>query len=259
MGTVVFANQKGGVGKTTSALALASGLAAKGYKVLAVDLDPQCNLTLASGSDSLEDPTIYDVFAQKENVADVVKSTKLGFDLLPSSLALAAADMEFTATGKEFMLAEALEELSKSRKWDHVVIDTSPNIGVTTVNGLTAADGVVVAMTADVYALQGLSRLNDIIMRTRKYCNPKLKIFGLLITKYSQRQVVSRTLLDQIQRTASEIGTKVFNTHIRESVAIRESALLQQNMFEEAPKANAVVDYGHFIDEILQEMSSREA
>lgn len=249
MKTVVFSNQKGGVGKTTSAAALAAGLSSRGYKVVAVDLDPQCNFCLSSGVDLLSlDHTLYDVFKGDAQVDDVIVPG-LGYDIIPGGLALAAADMEFTQTGREYMLSEALEAVSD--RFDFAVIDTPPTLGILTINALTAADGVIIPLTADVYALQGLSQFDGLIRNVKKYSNKGLQIYGLLLTKYNERQNVTKAMRDQIKAVAAQLGTKVFETAIRESVAVREAQLLRSDFLKEAPNANAAVDYEAFINEFI--------
>lgn len=250
MKTVVFANQKGGVAKTTSAAALAAGLSERGFRVIVADCDPQCNLCLSSGVDMLTvEKTLYDVFKGTAAVDDVIVSG-LGFDILPGGLALAAADMDFTQAGREYMLSEALEAISD--RYDYAVVDTAPMLGILTTNALTAADGVIVPLTADVYALQGLNQLNGLIRNVRKYCNRGLKIYGLLLTKYNDRQNVSKVLRDQVDRAAAQLETKVYKTTIRESVAVREAQLLRCDFLKEAPNANATIDYKSFVAEFLE-------
>lgn len=249
MKTVVFSNQKGGVGKTTSAAALAAGLTNRGYKVIAVDLDPQCNFCLSSGVDMLTvDRTLYDVFKGDAQVNDVIVPG-LGYAIIPGGLALAAADMEFTQTGREYMLSEALDGISE--RFDFAVIDTPPTLGILTTNALTAADGVIIPLTADVYALQGLNQLNGLIRNVKKYSNKGLQIYGLLLTKYNDRQNVSKALRDQVEAAAIQLETKVYKTAIRESVAVREAQLLHSDFLKEAPSAKAAIDYEAFITEFI--------
>ena len=251
MKTVVFANQKGGVAKTTSAAALAAGLSERGFRVIVADCDHQCNLCLSSGVDMLTvEKTLYDVFKGTATVDDVIVSG-LGFDILPGGLALAAADMDFTQAGREYMLSEALEAISD--RYDYAVVDTAPMLGILTTNALTAADGVIVPLTADVYALQGLNQLNGLIRNVRKYCNRGLRIYGLLLTKYNDRQNVSKVLRDQVDMAAAQLETKVYKTTIRESVAVREAQLLRCDFLKEAPNANATIDYKSFVAEFLED------
>ena len=195
---------------------------------------------------------IFDIFKESTRTKSCIIQTALGYDLLPGGLDLAGADMEFTKTGREYMLREALTTVSDI--YDYAVIDTPPTLGILTVNALTASESVIVPLTADVYALQGLSQLNGLINNVRRYCNADLKLAGLLITKYKSRQNISKALINQIDSAAKQLSTKVFDSKIRESVAIRETQLLQGDIFAEAPKANATIDYNAFIDEFLLEV-----
>ena len=245
-------NQKGGVGKTTTVFAMSSGLSNRGNRVLAIDLDPQCNLTLSSGIELMDlDKTLYDVFRKKDKTRKYIVSSDIGFDLLPGGLSLAGADMDFTQTGREYMLQEAISDIQSD--YDYIIIDTPPTLGILTVNALTASDYLIIPMMTDVYSIQGLSQLSGMVDNVRKYCNSDLRVAGFLITKFHERQLLSKALLQQIDDIAGQMGTKVFETRIRESVAVREAALLQSDIFREAPKANATVDYNQFIDEIIRE------
>ena len=152
------------------------------------------------------------------------------------------------------MLREALEAVAD--RYDFAIVDTPPTLGILTTNALTAADGVIIPLTADVYALQGLSQLNGLILNVRKYCNRDLKIYGILLTKYNDRQNVSKAMRDQIDGAAAQIGTRVYKTAIRESVAVREAQLLQSDFLKEAPNANAAIDYEAFIDEFVKEVTA---
>lgn len=251
MKVIVFANQKGGVSKTTSSEAMASGLALLGHRVIAIDMDPQSNLTFASGVDPYSAKNnLSEIFAGKIKLSETIQKTSIGFDLVPGGLTLASADMDFTQTGREYMLAEAIADINNY--YDYMIVDTPPTLGILTVNALTATDDIIIPMNAEVYSLQGLSQLNGLIINVRKYCNSDLKIAGILITKYKQRQKITGAMLDQIKSAANQLGTIVFETKIRESVAIKEAQLIQANFFEETPNANAVQDYEAFISEYLE-------
>ena len=171
---------------------------------------------------------------------------------MPGGLTLAWADMDFTQTGREYMLSEALEKVSEN--YDYCIIDTPPTLGVLTVNAMTAADYVIIPTTADIYAMQGFTQLYALIQNVRRYCNKGLKIAGILLTRYNDRQIISKTLKANIGRAAENLGTEVFKTYIREGVAVRETQLLQSDLFADAPKANVTQDYNNFINELLERM-----
>lgn len=252
MKTITITNQKGGVGKTTTAHVLATGLLKRGFKVLVIDTDPQTNLTFTAGIDPLkEESTLYNVFKGEVLSSDAVVTSDVGFDMIPGSLELAGADMEFTQAGREYMLKEALDPIQEH--YDYCVIDTPPNIGILTINSLTASNKVVVPMGADVYSLQGLSQLQKLIEQVKKYCNSSLVIEGLLLTKYSPRAIINRQLKETLEKVSETLNTKVFKSYIREAVAIKEIQFSQSNIFVEYPDANVTKDYDCFIDELLEE------
>jgi chromosome partitioning protein len=247
MKIITVTNQKGGVGKTTTAHALSTGLHSRGFKTLIIDLDPQSNITYVMGVEQPE-YTIYDLFNGESEPQKAVKSTDQG-DIIPGSLFLAGADMEYTKPGREYILKEITEKLEHD--YNYIIIDTPPALGILTTNALTASNSLIIPMGADIFSLQGLGQLKGLIDNVRKYCNKNLEIEGLLITKYNNRTVLNRELKEVMEDAATKLNTKVFNTVIREGVAIRESQALQTNIFENSPKANVTLDYNSFIDELL--------
>lgn len=255
--TLTVTNQKGGVGKTTTALVLATGLNRAGYRVLAVDIDPQTNFSYSAGVDGQNaDISIYDLFQDYQTGAGTadprraIQKSPIGFSVLPGSLNLAGADMEYTKAGREYILKEILEKINS--EYDYCVIDTPPTLGILTVNALTASEKLIVPMGADVFSLQGLSQLQGMINNVKKYCNNKLVIDGLLLTKYNPRAVINRTLKETLENVAIQLNTKVYKTLIRDSVAIKEIQFLQADIFETYPKHPITQDYQSFIDEFLR-------
>jgi chromosome partitioning protein len=194
--------------------------------------------------------TLYDVFKGNAISKQAITSVKQGFDIVSGGLTLAGADMDFTQTGREYMLREALKEVSDD--YDYCIIDTPPTLGILTVNALTASQTIIIPMTADIYAIQGLSQLQGLIKNVRKYCNPDLSIAGLLLTRYSERTVISRDLKRYIEEAAQRLETKLFQSTIREAVAVRESQLIVSDIFTESPKSKVAKDYNDFIDEFLK-------
>ena len=254
MKTVVLTNQKGGVAKTTTAYALAAGLHNKGYNVLIVDADPQGNLTYTAGNEENKQNTLYDVFKGNCTVFESVRNTHPlnddSMSILSVGLQGTAADMELAGkVAREYMLRNALEQIQKD--YDYCVIDTAPTLGLLTLNALTAADRVIIPLNLEVYSLQGMEQLSGFIENVTKYTNKDLRITGLLITRYNERLNISQALKDNVEQAAKVMNTKVFNSKIRESVAVKEVALLRSNLYAEAPKATATLDYQSFVDEFL--------
>lgn len=253
--TVSFSNQKGGCAKTTSVWALGTGLHRNGYKVLLVDLDAQSNLSFTANVDLLNLKTsLYDVFKGNARVIDAIQTVEPNLDIITGGLQLTSADMDFNQQGREYMLAQALEEISGN--YDYCIIDTEPHLGVLTTNALVASNKVVIPLQADIYGLQGMEQLKGFINRIRtgyRPPNPNLEISGLLITRVDERTRLTKALLKPIYATAEEMQTKVYNAKIHATTAIGETALLQDNIFNVAPDATATKDYTAFINEFLNE------
>jgi len=248
------ANQKGGVGKTTTAHALIAGLTGMGFKALAVDIDPQSNLTFTFNPAKLT-PNMYGLLtaasAQKDTAETALKAiqhTKQG-DILPSNLMLAGADLEFNRTGREYLLTEIIDPLRSL--YDYIVIDTPPALGILTITALTAADDMVIPLGADAYSIQGFEQLQATIATIKKRCNPQLKVAGLLVTRHNGRTNLAQGLKMDIDQKAVQVGTRVYKTIIRESVEVKEAQLDQRSLFNK--KSNtAVADYLNFVTEYIK-------
>ena len=248
MKIIAIINQKGGVGKSTTAFTLASGLTNKGYKTLCIDMDAQGNLSYTANAN--EDLlTIYDLLAQDADINKTIQHTK-NFDLIASSKSLSGADGFITEIGKEYKLKEALENIKNN--YDYIIIDTPPALGILTVNALTACNSVIIPAQADIYSLQGIEQLSKTIQPIKKYCNDNLKIDGILLTRYSPRAILSREVAEIASDLAQNLNTKVFKSTIREAIAVKESQINKQSLFEYAPNSNVTNDYLNFIDEILK-------
>lgn len=246
---IAIANQKGGVGKTTTSNALVSGLKERGYKTLLVDTDPQSNATDTLHTGGQEDNTIYTVFTGESDPVDAVITTEQG-DILPGDLRMSAADMQFVQQGREYILKKALTPLRE--KYDYIIIDSPPALGIITVNALTAADSILVPIIADRYSLQGLTQLSGTIATVREYSNPQLEIAGILLTRFNERTILARDIQDIIKEVADSWDTKVFKSTIRQSVALPESQTQQESIFTYAPESTTAEDYNSFIDEFLE-------
>lgn len=251
MHTVAIINQKGGVGKSTTAQALAAGLSLKGYKPLLVDLDPQCNTSFTAAAAS--SPTITGLLLGEVSAAAAIQHTALG-DIIAASKALSGADTMITGTGREYRLREALEPLQAV--YDFIVIDTPPALGILTVNALVAADTVVIPAQADIYSLQGIAALSETLQPVKKYCNAGLQIAGILLTRFSPRAVLSRDIAEQAEQAAGQLQTKVFKATIREAIAVKEAQINQQSIFAYSPKSRVADDYKRFTEEFLNSLYS---
>lgn len=241
-------NQKGGVGKSTTSQTLAAGLSLKGYKVLLIDMDSQGNLSYSAGANKTG-ITILEVLKQKETAKAAVQKLPR-FDIIPASISLAGADMQLTEMGKEYRLKEAIEPLKKI--YDYIVIDTPPALGILTVNALTASDSIVIPAQADIYSIDAIGQLYNTINAVKQYTNKTLSIKGILLTRYSDRTVLSRDLANMIEGTATKLGTQLFKSTIREAISIKEAQASRTDIFEYAPKSKVAADYSEFIDEFLK-------
>ena len=184
-------NQKGGVGKTTTAAALLSCLSQRGARVLGVDLDPQGSLGFSMGLDIEHCATIYDVFRGVEEPSDVIRSTDV-CDILPSNILLSAAELEFNKPGREFLLKAALSKVSDN--YDYILIDTPPALNILTVNAYVASDSLIIPMAPEVLSLLGVSQIKETIESVRSYYNSRLQVLGILLNRYNGRLKLSRPL-----------------------------------------------------------------
>lgn len=242
-------NQKGGVGKTTTAHALATGLNHKGFKALVIDADPQGNISYTMQADAAQ-AGLYEALKGIIPAADAIQHTAQG-DLISSSIDLAGADMEFTQTGREYLLREVLDAISAD--YTHVIIDSPPSLGIMTVNALTASNDLIIPVGAEIYALQGLQQLLNTIGKVQKYSNPGLTVAGLLITRKGNKAVATRQLIDAIQQRAGALQLHLYSAVIREAVAIREAQIMQGSIFDTHPRAKVTDDYNAFIGEYIKQ------
>lgn len=243
-----IANQKGGVGKTATAFSLASGLTARGFKVLAVDLDPQCNLTRTLGE--VASATILDILTERISTRNAIQEGSI-CNYISSSPLLAGIDIELERAGKgnwkEQRLKWALEEVIKD--YDFIVIDTPPNAGTLMYNALTTTNKVIIPLEASKYSIEGLSRLLQDCREVKGATNKDLIIDGLLISRYRKSSLKDQ-VIENIREQAEVIGTKVYKTTIREGVALEEAITTKQSPFIYAPKSKVVEDLKDFIDEL---------
>lgn len=245
---ISVSNQKGGVGKTTTTGAVAAGFKLKGYRVLCVDLDPQSNLSFSSGAETEDCPTIYEILKGEAKTSFSIQKMP-SFDIISSNILLSGIELEFTQTGREYLLKEALNTIKD--KYDYIFIDTPPALSILTVNAFTASDYIIIPMLADIFSLQGIAQLSETIDRVRKYCNQNVKVEGIVLTKYNKRTVLSREIKGTAELIAEQLNTSIFNSTIRSSVAIMEAQTNQQDIFSYAPKNAAARDYSELVEELI--------
>lgn len=251
MGKVIaMANQKGGTAKTTTTLNLGAALAEKGRKVLLVDMDPQGSLAVGWGiSDVYNLPkTIYQVLMGEAILRDVIIPVRLNVDIAPANIYLSAAEFQLiNKHRREDKLKNALQSLRDA--YDYVLIDCPPSLGLLTVNALSASDQVLIPMSCDFYSMVGVTLLLDTIREIQVEVNPRLKVMGILATRYDARTLHSREVLD---RTKNEIGKglRVFSPLIKESVRFKESPIVGQSILEYAGNTDGARAYRALAEEV---------
>ncbi len=252
MKVISVVNQKGGVGKSTTALCIGALLRRNTRKVLFVDLDAQGNLTHTLKGDAQAGINAFSLMLDPRLVANAVQQTAQG-DLIPSTPALYTADLavidEKGKASKSERLARALELISSD--YDYCVIDTPPALGVLTINALVASDGVIIPAQADLFSLQGVAILADMMASIKANNNPKLALLGVLLTRYNERTVIRREFVRALENRTKKLNTRVFKAKIRESVAVVEALALGRALFEHAPTSNASKDYEEFFKELI--------
>lgn len=244
---ITVANQKGGVAKTTTTGALAAGLKRRGYNVLAVDLDAQGNLTDNVGADA-EHETTYELMKGVVRTKEVIQNTEV-FDIIPANLALASADMEFTATGREYRLKKALEPVMN--EYDYIILDTPPTLGIMTVNAFMVSDEVIIPASG-INGVKGIVELFKTITTVKEFGNSKLTVAGILLTMYNPRAIINQNIKELAESIGAATGIHIYKTFIRTSVSVDEATATGKDIFSYNEKNNVAVDYNNFIDEYLK-------
>lgn len=251
MATVfVVANQKGGIGKSTTATNLA-GILGKKAKTLLIDADPQGNSTSTYEAKVEDVATLYDVMIDSDRlpISEAIQHTGNG-DIVASDPLLVKAEKMLDGDVEGFYrLKDALEGLDD---YKYVVIDTAPSLNIILYNCLIAADKVIIPVTADSYAMQGIKQLYDTIMAVKRRQNRNLEIAGLLLVRYQGRSNLERDIRESIEKSAKEMNTKLFKAVIRECVKTKEAQEQKKLLIDYAPKCNTCLDYLDFVKELLR-------
>jgi chromosome partitioning protein len=245
---IALANQKGGVAKTTTTLNLGVALAERGMRVLAVDLDPQGNLTMSQGLDPDDlERSMFDVLVHKTPIADVVVEREV--DLAVSSIDLAGAELALSSMiGRERALQKAL--LPVRGTYDYILIDTPPSLGLLTINALTAADGVIVPVQCEYLSLRGLIQLENTLTMIRENLNPDVRIQGILPTMFDGRTLHAREAVEILQEN---FGGLVFDTKIRKTIRYAEAPVKGTSVLKYDSKGNAAKAYRDLAGEVLRD------
>ena len=247
---VAITNQKGGVGKTTTAINLAAGLSMKGLRTLLIDLDPQANSSMSFLDVHGLERSVYDALVERDvGLADVIVPTSKTPNLWVAPATIALAKVEAKLVGEIDGLYRLKDALAPIREqYEYIVIDTPPTLGLITVNALVASTHVLIPIQSSYFALEGTDDLLETIDKVKARANPQLQILGAVITLYDKRTLLARDILGEIRKV---FGDKIFKTTISKSVRLEESPAYRESIFTFAPKSSGAYEYYKLSEEVL--------
>lgn len=246
---LAIGNQKGGIGKSTTTQAMGAYYSIKGHKTLLIDLDPQSNLTIATGANRKGVLTTYDLLNKniRVNIKEAIQPIKNNLHIIPASNKLSEIADYLPKIGRYDVLKKALKPIVS--EYEVIILDTPPALSDLTLNAFMVAQKVVVPAQADLFSLEAIKELSGTIEAVREY-NKGLEVAGILLTRYQKRSILTQELTELIEETSKNLNTKVFKRPIREAVAIKEAQAMHQDIFTYAPKSKVAEDYEAFIKEL---------
>jgi chromosome partitioning protein len=245
---ITVTNQKGGVGKTTTCASLCGCLSELGKSVLAIDLDPQGNLSFSLGADTGGAYTMYNALKHEVALYDIIQHTEI-CDIAPANITLSACELELTSVGREHILKEQIDTIAVD--YDYILIDTPPALSVLTINAYVASDWLIIPMIPEILSLQGFSQLRETILAIKKYYNKTLEVRGILLNQYNPRLILTKEVEELAGIIAEQLDTDVFEQKITTSVVIAEAPAHGKTVNMYAPRSRAAREFSDVTYELL--------